>query len=388
MKAFRWLLRPATALDFVVLLIALAVALLTWRSLAAAGYDVVLVQALYAVVFAAPLLLIVRWPLAAWVLALAGWCLTVLAHPWGPSDGLPWPLPQRVLLLLTVVLVAARTRPRTAWLVWTSSVMIVVGLLFAFVPSVTSEVPPFLGYVFWSMLLVLTAVLARSRTRAQRDLAKREQRAEVEAARLAVLEERARIAREMHDVVAHRMSMIAVTAETAPYRLAELPDDNRAVLAGIAADARAALAEMRVLLGALRGDGEQPALVPQPGWAELDELVNRARARGIEVRHLRTGKTTPPEMIGLATYRILQEALSNAVRHASGRPVDVEVAADPDVVRLRVFNAAEPGRPVGRGHGVLGMRERAAAVGGSCTAGRSAGGWLVEAELPVSGGDT
>ena len=91
-----------------------------------------------------------------------------------------------------------------------------------------------------------------------------------------------------------------MTAETSPYRLAELPEDNRAVLAAIAADARAALAEMRVLLGTLRGDGDEPALAPQPGWAELDRLVDDARERGVEVCHHRAGAVIPTETTGLA----------------------------------------------------------------------------------------
>ncbi|MFD9888552.1 sensor histidine kinase [Amycolatopsis sp. NPDC059027] len=386
MKAPRAWLRSATALELLVWLVAAVVVVTTWRSLAVRGAVPVPLQILYTAVFTAPLFVIVRAPLTAWALTLAGWVLAVLARPWGPADGMPWPLPQQVLLLLTVVVVAARVRPRTAWLAWASSVVVAVGLILTAVPSAMNESSPFLAYVVWSVPLV-TAVLIHSRARGQRELADRERMAEVEAARLAVLEERARIAREMHDVVAHRMSMIAVTAETSPYRLAELPDDNRAVLAGIAADARAALAEMRMLLGALRGDDEEPALAPQPGWAELDQLVADARDRGVEVRHRRDGDTIPPETTGLAAYRILQEALSNAVRHAPGTPVEVEVSAEPDMVRLRVYNPVAHGTGTGKGHGVLGMRERAAAVGGRCTAGGTGEGWQVRAELPVHGGE-
>ena len=231
-----------------------------------------------------------------------------------------------------------------------------------------------------------------SRLRAQRALEAQTERAEDERARRAVLEERTRIARELHDVVAHHMSLIAVRAETAPYRLTDLPESARAEFGSLSEVAREALAEMRQLLGVLRHD-QPAALAPQPELADLPALVATARQAGLSVElSVPAALDHVPSGVGVCAYRIVQESLSNASQHAPGAAVTVSVDHDSGAVLLRVANgpggsAGPSGKERGVGHGLTGMRERVALLGGSLSAGPSPdGGFVVSAVLPL--GDT
>jgi signal transduction histidine kinase len=217
--------------------------------------------------------------------------------------------------------------------------------------------------------------------------------------------ERARIARELHDVVAHHISVIAVQAETARLTTPGLNSAGAQRFAAIGDTARAGLTEMRRLLGVLREDAQAavggpdvagPEAVlppvadrrPQPGLPQLGHLVDEARdAAGSAARLIVSGPVTRLDPgVELAAYRIVQEALTNARRHAPGAAVDVELHYADDVLRLRVRDNG-PGPPreaAPAGHGLLGMRERAAAAGGSLrTSAGSGGGFCVEAELPA-----
>jgi signal transduction histidine kinase len=218
--------------------------------------------------------------------------------------------------------------------------------------------------------------------------------------------ERARIARELHDVVAHHISMIAVQAETGRLTTPGLPDAGAQRFAAIGDTARAGLTEMRRLLGVLREDAEQdtasqpvlepagpvlepagPVRRPQPGLPQLGDLVDGAReASGGVVRLIMSGQADRLDPgVELAAYRIVQEALTNARRHAPGAAVDVELRYADDALRLRIRDNG-PGQAARyhAGHGLLGMRERAAAVGGSLQTGDArGGGFCVEAELPA-----
>jgi signal transduction histidine kinase len=212
--------------------------------------------------------------------------------------------------------------------------------------------------------------------------------------RNAVLEERARIAREMHDVVAHHMSMIAVQAETAPYRLvgAGVSEPVAAEFAALSGAAREALTEMRRLLGVLRSDGGEDGgaaeRVPQPKLGDVPGLVDGARRAGavISLEMPRDTADVPPG-VGLTAYRIVQESLSNAGRHAPGARISVVVEQEPRYVQLTVKNgppATGQPRADGTGHGLAGMRERVALLGGELAAGPEAdGGFAVRAVLPA-----
>jgi signal transduction histidine kinase len=204
--------------------------------------------------------------------------------------------------------------------------------------------------------------------------------------------ERARVSRELHDVVAHHISMIAVQAETARLTTAGLPPVGAQRLLAIGETARAALTEMRRLLGVLREDTRDGTAVrqPQPGLLQLNELLDEARdASGSGIRLIVRGPmTTIDPGVELAAYRIIQEALTNTRRHAAGAAVDVELHYAADALRLRVRDNG-PGPPStvppSGGHGLLGMRERAAAVGGELRTGAANGeGFVVEATLPTT----
>jgi signal transduction histidine kinase len=206
--------------------------------------------------------------------------------------------------------------------------------------------------------------------------------------------ERARIARELHDVVAHHISMIAVQAETARLTTPGLPAAGTQRFAEIGDTARAGLTEMRRLLGVLREDAEATVADrhPQPGLPQLAELIDTARdASGTGTRLIVSGAIAEFDPgVELAAYRIVQEALTNARRHAPGAAVDVELRYDDHALRLRIRdNGPGPGTEVASGmeppgHGLLGMRERALAVGGSLRTGAApGGGFCVEAVLPA-----
>ena len=205
--------------------------------------------------------------------------------------------------------------------------------------------------------------------------------------------QRARIARELHDVVAHHVSMVALQAETARLATPGMPAAGAQRLAAIGDTARTALTEMRRLLGVLREDAQADAAErrPQPGLRQLNELLDESReASGTGTRLILRGAQVPLDPgVELAAYRIVQEALTNARRHAPGAAVDVELRYEDDALRVRVRDngpGPPPEAPAG-GHGLPGMRERAAAVGGRLRTGPAAGGgFLVEATLPATAG--
>lgn len=210
-----------------------------------------------------------------------------------------------------------------------------------------------------------------------------------------VLTERARIARELHDVVAHHMSMIAVRAETAPYRLAEVGQPARQEFEAISRESRTALSEMRRLLGVLRSDGTPAPTTPQPGLSDLGDLVEAARAAGASVGlEMHGAMAGLPPAVDLSAYRIVQEALANAAQHAAGAAVRVILRRTPGELEVVVRNGPG-GRPSAgtgptgdgavAGHGVRGMRERVTMLGGTLYAGLTAdGGFEVSVTLPLS----
>ena len=204
--------------------------------------------------------------------------------------------------------------------------------------------------------------------------------------------ERARIARELHNVVAHHISMIAVQAETARLATPGMPAAGAQRLLQIGDTARAGLTEMRRLLGVLREDAQADLgqlgadRHPQPGLQQLNELLDEARdASGAAARLIVRGPpTTLDPGVELAAYRIVQEALTNARRHAPGAAVDVELHYADDALRLRIRDNGPGPRDGATGHGLTGMRERAAAAGGELRTGAAhGGGFLIDALLPT-----
>ncbi|WP_433173436.1 sensor histidine kinase [Actinoallomurus sp. CA-150999] len=215
-------------------------------------------------------------------------------------------------------------------------------------------------------------------------------RAAEQLAERAVTEERLRIARELHDVVSHTLSLIGVKAGVAGYVLrSRTPGDEdaevRDALDVIETTSRDALVEMRHMLGMLRSDEASPDLRPAPGFAGLPELRERAATAGVRVDLTVRGVDGLPEGMGRSVYRIVQEAVTNVVRHAAPARCRIVVEGDKDEVRIRVTDDGPGGRllPGTPGHGIIGMRERAHMHGGTLTAGpRPEGGFEVSARLP------
>jgi signal transduction histidine kinase len=245
------------------------------------------------------------------------------------------------------------------------------------------------------LILVVAAMLVGESTRKRTEVV-----AELDATQEAMaesvreqtaMEERARIARELHDIVAHHLSVIAVQSETARLTSPKLSADARGRFEAIAVTAREALTETRRLLGVLREDvGGEAERAPQPGLDRLNDLVDTARDAGSNIRLILQGKVVPlPAGIDLAAYRIVQEALTNARRHAPGADVDVEVAYGVDALHLRIRDYG-PGPVDGEviaSHGLVGMRDRATMAGGTFSYGAAeGGGFEVDATLPVAEG--
>jgi signal transduction histidine kinase len=240
-------------------------------------------------------------------------------------------------------------------------------------------------------LLVLLSTAELMRAAVQRRLAAKRIR-EQELLRLAS-EERMRIARDLHDVVAHNISVINVQANTALHLADRQPERAREALATINDVSRQALAELRSVLGVLRADGDAAPRAPAPGLGELDTLVANMAAAGLKVELETENSPGPlPASVDLAAYRIIQEALTNTARHSGAARATVRVRYRARTVEIEVEDEGttgpKPSRPAGAGSGIAGMTDRAQALGGRLTAGpRPDGGFRVTALLPVSGGD-
>ena len=289
-----------------------------------------------------------------------------------------WQLePANTVVLIPMValaeLAAYGERRRSLW----------VGL--AVVPCVIVSVLPFaddagelLSVVVRNLALCLLALAVGDTVRSRREAIEEE-------AQRRTGEERLRIAREVHDVVAHAMVAINVQAGVAAHRLDQDPDQARSALRAIKATSGAALTDLRTALGVLR-DGDTDAPVgPAAGLGDLDELAAGLRAAGVRVEVDAAGVEGLPAAVHAAGYRIVQEALTNVLRHAGAANVRVTVARGPEDVRVEVLDDGAGGRGAGgSGNGVRGMRERAAALSGTLESGPAeGGGWRVLATLPA-----
>jgi signal transduction histidine kinase len=256
----------------------------------------------------------------------------------------------------------------------------------------------FTTVLFIAAIPVATGLIVRTRRGGREQLEVQERRYEGERA---LLQERQRIARELHDVVAHHMSVIAIQAEAAPYKTADPPPELVESFAEIRASALSGLSELRCVLGVLRSD--TPEIAPQPGLDDLAGLLESANSGGVTVSSSVTGTPRPvPDGVNLSAYRIVQEALSNAMRHAPGSAVRVKLYYGDAALVIEVRNDGLPpngqagvaGETAGSefsngsGHGIIGMRERATMLGGYLQAGPTGKGeFLVTAALPLGEGE-
>ncbi|MBA0049995.1 sensor histidine kinase [Streptomyces sp. AJS327] len=346
-----------------------------------------------AVAQSAPLLLAVVRPLPAWwiiVCADTAGALVLLTVPLPPGRDWPWPPMAIVGYVALCLALALRESRRTLVSVWLVTAVVSLGL--GFLAPERSDGANVLLVIVSGIVLLLGAVV-RERADAQQRLAEQETISEAERSRRTLLEERARIARELHDVVAHHMSVITVQADSAPYRLPELPEAAREEFGSIATTARASLSEMRRLLGVLRSAETGGDLAPQPGLDRLGGLVEATVRAGVPTElsvDVPEGRELP-RAVTLSAYRVVQEALANVVRHAPGARTRVTVDGQGPLLRVLVVNgppSGPAGAPVetsGTGHGLVGMRERVRLVGGELEIeSLPGGGFRVAARLPVA----
>jgi signal transduction histidine kinase len=332
--------------------------------------------ALVALAMTAILLLRLRAPVPTLVLEAAA--MTVVGVVSSVEDNDPMTLV--IMVLVAVYSAGAHTRGRA---LHAASVVVVVAVAAAVVEDGTSY--NISGVLFYGVLVggpFLVGIAMRIRRERERLLVhEREERA-----RRAVADERTRIARELHDVVAHAISVIVLQARGARHSLADDPDDARHAIDAIERTASQALGEMRRLLAILREDGDAAQLAPEASLAHLDVLTGEIRAAGLPVELRVSGEPRElPPGLDASAYRIVQEALTNALKHAGQATAVVTVHYGADALELEVEDdGAGPQNGRSGGHGLLGMRERAAVFGGSVEAGpRTGSGFAVRASLPL-----
>jgi signal transduction histidine kinase len=272
--------------------------------------------------------------------------------------------------------------------VWTTPRLFAIGLTAVALPTLVSVAISGAPKGGASFTVITLAVMLLVR-RVVGDRERRAQMAERErdlVAREAVVEERARIARELHDVIAHHVSMIVLQAGAERRVLKDANASTREVLETVERTGRSALTEMRRLLGMLRGDANEP-LMPQPGLTDVPTLVTQLREAGLPVGlHIEGERRELPVGIELSAYRIVQEALTNALKHAGKASASVNIRYGPDSLELEIADdgAGASTQVASGGHGLVGMRERVALYGGSLDAGRRpSGGFVVRVLLPI-----
>ncbi|MFF4015276.1 sensor histidine kinase [Streptomyces sp. NPDC001843] len=352
--------------------------------------------------------LALRRPIPAWWLSMAATVVGAVAvHGWLPVEAgtqrftWPWTVAGIIAHLLVLLLLALRVRTRVS--AEALGLTVLVTYLLEGLWGGANYQPTGMVATVLSAVVVVLGMALRGRREARAELGRQTTLTAEERARRTLLEERSRIARELHDVVAHHMSVISIQAQVAPHLVEDPPEELRENLAGIRENALEALTELRRVLGVLRSEHPEtgdlldgPATgtaphAPQPGLDRLEALVENTRAAGLTVDLDIKGERRPlPPGVELSAYRIVQEALSNVLRHAPGATARVELRYTYGLI-VEIVNSP-PTRPAppspGVGHGLLGMRERVAMLDGSLTAhSLPDGGYKVMAYLPLSAGD-
>ncbi|WP_280267189.1 sensor histidine kinase [Nocardia wallacei] len=327
-------------------------------------------------------LVLAPWtPPVAWACSITA---VVVASVWVDTGLWVDAMANSYLIVLGMIAVSIPARHAPAY--WGGT--LAAGALLVLVLRPAAWVSNLLEEVVLAALVLVAGAALRGLAIARGRLRDEQQAARRQRERTALLEERTQIARELHDVVAHHMSVIAIQAEAAQYRE---PGTAPETFESIRGSAVTALGEMRRILGVLRA--EDTGSAPQPTLNDIDRLVDSVQGTGTRVDLTTIGDlAVVPAGVALSAYRIVQESLSNAVRHAPGSPVRVRVALEENMIRLEVGNplssgaGAGAGAGAGGGHGLIGMRERARALGGDLTAGPTGDGrFRVAATLPFGG---
>ncbi|MFB7458128.1 sensor histidine kinase [Streptomyces sp. NPDC056188] len=334
----------------------------------------------------APVLLTLTRPVGAFWVSL----MAATASSWfaGIQANWPWQPGSFIAHLTVLTVVAIRTRPRTAAWMWaaTASYAVVSDALFGYAYGNNSA-----PLLVLSALILLAVTVWHIRKDAEQEVTAQQTVTAHERSRRTLLEERTTIARELHDVVAHHMSVVAIQAEAAPYRVENPPPELEKAFATIRENAVAALTELRRVLGVVRAEDYEAPEAPQPTLADLGTLLANVRETGLAVDRTTMGAVRElPQGVELSAYRIVQEALSNTLRHAPGASARVEIGYVLGGLALRIVNGPPPKPSLlkpspGSGHGITGMRERVSMLGGEMTAGPADdGGYAVAVFLPVA----
>ncbi|MER7676773.1 histidine kinase [Streptomyces sp. NPDC096934] len=333
-----------------------------------------------------PVLLTLVRPAGAFWFSLAA---TPFAAVFGESwSAWPWPPGAFVSHLVVLTVVALRTGPRTAAWMWALTALygMAAETLFGAGHYGTDSV----ALLFLAALALLAVTVLHIRRAAEREVTAQQSVTAHERSKRTLLEERTTIARELHDVVAHHMSVVAIQAEAAPYRVENPPPELEAAFVTIRENAVAALTELRRVLGVVRAEDYEAPDAPQPTLADLEALLANVRDAGLSVEKVVTGAVRElPQGVELSAYRIVQEALSNTLRHAPGATARVEIGYVLGGLGLRVVNGPATATNLvksthGAGHGITGMRERVSMLDGEMTTGGTDdGGYEVTVFLPV-----
>lgn len=317
-------------------------------------------------------------PVAVWAIATATGFLGVVT-----ADG-----PSPVVLPAFVAVYTVATHRRRAVAIaaaMTTALAMVVALVIT--ESSAASSPTTYAVLAWGGLAAAIGIAVRSQRAllaAAEERARRAEQSRDEEAQRAVTEERLRIARELHDVVAHHISVINVQAGVARHLLPADPVQAQEALGHIREASQVVLGEMSTILGLLRSPDDASAVSPAPGMEQFDALVDSTRRAGLQVTVRSTGTVVElPPLLDLTVYRLLQEALTNARKHGTGT-VDLDLRWAHDLITLDVRNAIATTQGGGTGHGLIGMRERVASVGGRLTV-NDDGVFHVHAELPLAG---
>lgn len=404
-RAARWLARPLrrgiSALtrhtDVALGLLALITFVVGWSTIQQSHDVPASLMPVLALGEALPIVLLRRAPFVSWSVAAVMSVIWWATIPDLPGSPMPWPVVQFLVVLAAVFAVGL-------WGQWREIPVVVAVTAAIFLMFLPDDLK---AWALGQALVLGVALLVRWLVISRRQLAVQKDEVETERARRAVVEERSRIARELHDVVAHHMSMIVVQAQSAPIRHGISDPDVVGEFSAIEGSARQALTEVRSVLGVLRDERGPVETAPMPDLAQLPSLVKASQAAGVPLTsRLRIDPAAVPPGTALVLYRVAQESLANAARHAPGAAVELTLEEDSGWARLMVRNSAaahasgtsartdgsDPDHARGRtegddggGNGIRGMSERVSAVGGTFEAEPVGGGFVVIATVPLTG---
>ncbi len=364
---------PIRLVDIAIVVITAVLYAVAWPTLALTHLVPAPIMPIVAALAAFPFVAVRTNPALGWAVSAGSGLIIPVAFSLQPGWEYPWQVVHIIVLLTLLFAVSLRCAVPIVAVAWVSTVLLFV----ADMPGSDG-----IGWAVGLTAITIFGLLIRWLILSRRQLAKQEEVNDLERTRRTVLEEKAKIARDLHDVVAHHMSLVVVQAQTAPFRLDDVSPSAAAEFDAIGATAREALNEIRGMLGVLRSDGEQAADAPQPGAADVESLLEGSLRAGVRLSWTSTGDpAVMSDAAGLALYRIVQESLSNVARHAPGAEVRVRLTYDQDPVSMEVVNGPAPGKGPAviesgtGGHGVRGMRDRAMA----------ASGWLDARILPDGG---